>query len=112
MGSVDDRADCVVAMVTVGSLEEGHSLARAVVEAHLAACVNIIPHVVSVYRWEGKVEESSEAKLFIKTTAARAPALIAEVRRLHSYDVCEVTVIPVVDGNEPYLEWVRQSVVP
>ena len=101
--------DCVVAMVTVGNLEEAHSLARAIVGGHLAACVNIIPEVRSIYRWQGQVEEDVEAKLIIKTTARCAAALVEEVRRLHSYDVCEVTIIPIIDGNEPYLEWVRAN---
>jgi len=96
-------------MVTVSGLEEGRSLAVSLVDARLAACVNMIDGVRSIYRWQGAVEEDAEVKLMIKTTARCVPALVEEVNRLHSYEGCEVTVVPIIDGNEPYLAWVRQN---
>ena len=101
---------CVVAMVTVPNIQEGRVIARALVERGLAACVNIIPEVHSIYRWQGDIEEDTESKLMIKTTSVRVCAMIEAVRDLHSYDVCEVTVIDVVGGNEPYLQWIQDSV--
>ena len=102
--------DCVVGMVTVSDVAEGKMIAGALVARGLAACVNIIPEVCSIYRWDGAVEEGTEAKLMIKTLAACAPQVTEAVRALHSYDVCEVTFVAVVEGNAPYLQWIRDNV--
>ena len=102
--------DCVVGMVTVSDIAEGRKIAAALVERGLAACVNIIPEVCSIYRWDGVVQEGTEAKLMIKTLATCAPMVTEAVRSLHSYDVCEVTFVSVVEGNAPYLQWIRDSV--
>jgi len=88
---------------------EASGLARAVVEERLAACVNIIPSITSVYRWEGEVHEDGEALLVIKTTAGGLDALQERLTALHSYDVPEVLALPVSGGSKPYADWVREA---
>ena len=81
-------------------------IARALVEERLAACVNLLPGVHSIYRWKGAVEEASEVLLVAKTRAARVAALAARVRALHPYELPEVVALPVADGSRSYLRWV------
>jgi periplasmic divalent cation tolerance protein len=103
-------SDCVVAFVATSDLAEAKKIAEKVVEEKLAACVNIIPTVHSVYRWQGAIESATESKLIIKTTRQMVGSLTETIRRLHSYDVCEVTVLPIISGNVDYLNWVRENV--
>lgn len=98
-------------LVTCATLEEARKIARGVVENHLAACVNIVTHAVeSFYTWEGKLENSSEYLLMIKTTEERLEELQKEILRLHSYDTPEFVVLPIVAGSEDYLKWLAESV--
>ncbi|MFZ0663045.1 MAG: divalent-cation tolerance protein CutA [Acidobacteriaceae bacterium] len=99
-----------IALTTVSSLDQGRQLARHLVERRLAACVNLIPGLTSVYRWQGAVEEAEETLLLIKTTEDRLPALQAAVEQLHSYDVPEFLALPVKSGSQPYLDWLLDSV--
>lgn len=101
----------IVVLITAGSSAEGERVARALVEERLAACVNRIPAVQSVYRWQGKVEQSAEELLVIKTRADLFAALEKRVRELHSYSVPEVIALPIVSGSENYLRWLGQQVV-
>lgn len=97
-------------VVTCGSLPEARKIARAVVEKHLSACVNIFTAPVeSVYTWKGKLERSREHLLLIKTTAKRLKALEREVLRLHSYDTPEFLVLPIAAGSPAYLRWLAQN---
>ena len=98
--------DARIAFVTAGSAQEAEIIAGALVAEGLAACVNILPEVSSIYQWKGKTEKDTESKMVIKTTAGCVEALIARVVELHSYEVCEVTVVPVVSGSAPYLDWI------
>ena len=84
------------------------ALARALVERRLAACVNLVPGVISVYRWKGVVEEDQETTLLVKTRAELVPALTAAIRELHGYEVPEVVALPLVagEGNDAYRAWV------
>ncbi len=84
-------------------------LARALVRRRAAACVNLVPRVRSIYRWKGRVEEAGETLLVIKTAAARVPDLLAAVRELHPYEVPEGIALPVAEGLEPWLDWVRRE---
>jgi uncharacterized protein involved in tolerance to divalent cations len=100
---------CLV-FVTCASAAEAKRIARAIVEARLAACVNILPGSVnSVYRWKGKVESVRERLLLIKTSQKRLPKLQAAVQRLHSYDVPEFIAVPVVAGSRAYLAWLDEN---
>lgn len=101
-----------IALTATRSMEEAHKLAHALVDRRLAACVNIIPGVASVYRWQGAVEESSEILLMIKTAAERLPALETALHELHSYDVPEFVSVPISAGSQPYLDWLFTSVAP
>lgn len=102
--------DFIVVYVTVGSPEEGMRVARALVEERLAACVNRVHPVQSVYRWEGRVEESEEELLIIKTGRELFERLKKRVRELHSYSVPEVIALPIVAGSEDYLRWLEDQV--
>ena len=102
----------IVVYVTAGSPEEADRLARSLVDERLAACVNRIKSVQSVYRWHGKVEQSEEELLIIKTSRDRFAALEKRVRELHSYSVPEVIALPVIEGSSNYLKWLQDQVTP
>jgi periplasmic divalent cation tolerance protein len=99
-----------IVLCTAGSEDEARKIARHLVEQRLAACVNIVPRVESIYRWQGKVESSGEWLLLIKTTAERFPSVLAAIRALHSYELPECVAIGIEDGSASYLEWIDQSV--
>ena len=100
--------DKFVVLVTCSTATEARRIARAVVEAKLAACVNILPgDVQSIYRWEGKVESAREHLLLIKTSRKRLAKLQAAVERMHSYDVPEFIAIPIAAGSPAYLAWLE-----
>jgi periplasmic divalent cation tolerance protein len=105
-----EAAAIQIALTTVGSFEEGRRLGRLLVERGLAACVNLIPNLTSVYRWQGAIEEADEVLLIMKTTAETLPALEAAVRQLHSYQIPEFLVLDVASASEPYLNWLLSSV--
>lgn len=86
--------------------------ARTLVDEGLAACVNVLGEMRSVYRWQGQVEDEPERQILIKTTRDRLEALWERVRALHPYDVPEFVVIPIVDGSAAYLQWVRECTSP
>ncbi len=96
--------------ITAASREEAETIARAVVEKRLAACVNIVLGVQSIYRWQGKVEEAREWMLLVKTTAATFAALQKLVKEMHSYECPCIVASPIVAGDAAYLAWVRDSV--
>lgn len=87
-------------------------LARGLVSERLAACVNVIPGITSTYRWEGTVEESSEAQLIIKTEAGRFGALAEWLNQHHPYETPEILALPIVSGTPAYLEWLSAAVTP
>jgi len=102
--------DALVVLVTAPSAEEAARLARALVEARLAACGNVLPGLRSIYRWEGRVQDEAEALLLLKTTRDRFEALRDELLRLHPYDVPEVLALPVEAGSPAYLAWLAGAV--
>jgi periplasmic divalent cation tolerance protein len=100
----------IVVLVTVPSIEVGERLAEALVGDGLAACVNLLGEVRSIYRWQGQIERDQERLCLIKSTRDAFAALRARVVALHPYEVPEVIALPISDGHAPYLEWLLGSV--
>ena len=103
-------SDLRTVLVTAPDPETAESLAEALVGERLAACANLVPGVVSIYRWEGEIHRDGEVLLVLKTTAARDDALRKRVVALHPYGVPEVLVLAVEEGHEPFEAWVREQV--
>jgi periplasmic divalent cation tolerance protein len=110
-GDKSQAPDAVVCLVT-SPQADAHRIASTVVDGKLAACVNIVPLVQSLYWWEGKVEQDDEALLVVKTTRGRVSRLDALLRRVHPYENFELVALDVVAGSRPYLEWVARSIGP
>ena len=102
-------AQVVVVLLTASSDEEARRIGRALVEERLAACVNVVGPIASIFRWEGRVQEEAEHLLVVKARRADVERLAARVRALHSYDVPEVLALEVVGGSAPYLDWLRDA---
>ena len=104
----DGRAFRIV-LSTAGSEEEGARIAKSLLERKLCACVNLVPKVRSLYRWEGEVQDDAEVLLIMKTTQDKLQALSDHLAQIHSYDVPEVLAIAVDKGSASYLEWLAES---
>ena len=102
--------DAVLVLSNAPDAEAARRIASHLVQERLAACVNVGAPVRSIYRWEGNVESADEVPLFIKTTAARLPAVQEAIARLHPYEVPEIIAVPLTEGLPAYLDWVRQEV--
>jgi periplasmic divalent cation tolerance protein len=103
------RAEYVVVLTTLPADADGAAFGRSLVDERLAACVNLLAPMDSVYRWEGQVEQERERQVIIKTSRARLSDLWDRVRELHPYEVPEFLVLTIADGNEAYLRWVGES---
>ncbi|HZU95672.1 MAG TPA: divalent-cation tolerance protein CutA [Planctomycetota bacterium] len=101
--------DLRVVFVTVSSEEEGMKIARALVAKKLAACVNLVPGVRSVFRWKGEVKDEKELLLVVKTRESKLAHLVQAVKELHSYTVPETIALPILGGSEAYLGWLREE---
>ena len=101
--------DKLLVLTTAGSEEEAKKVAHALVERRLAACINIVPRIQSIYRWEGKVESAEEFWLIIKTTKDREDQVKAAIRELHSYQLPECIAIAIDGGSEEYLRWLEKA---
>jgi periplasmic divalent cation tolerance protein len=99
----------IAVFITAGSMEEARLLADALVEERLAACVNILPGVESLYRWRGQKARAREILLIAKSRPARLDAIIARVKAMHSYEVPEVIALSIAGGNPAYLEWLEEE---
>ncbi len=99
----------VVIFITAGSQAEAEKIARRLVEEKFAACVNIIPGAVSVFRWEGKVNQENEVLLIVKSVAELLEKVVDRVKQLHSYQVPEVIALPIIGGAPDYLKWLREE---
>lgn len=99
----------LVVLTTLGSPDDARKLVRSLVEAKLVACGNIVPGVVSVYRWEGAVQEEPEVLVVLKTTTARWDGLQEAVRQRHPYQVPELLALPAAHVAESYLAWLLQE---
>lgn len=96
--------------ITAGSKTEAQKIGRSLVESRLAACVNILDNMQSIYRWEDKLQEDSEVVLIAKTTDELVPQLIDRVKSLHSYDCPCIVSLPISDGYPPFLDWIQSEV--
>lgn len=101
-----------IVLSTAGSRDEAEKLARTVIERRLAGCVNLIPNLTSIYRWQGAIETAHEVLMLIKTSEERLPELESALREMHSYDVPEFVVIALESGNQAYLDWLLAAVAP
>ena len=102
--------DYAFILTTVSTEEEGHLIANELVKNKLAACVNIVPKVHSVYEWENTIQNETEVLLMIKTTKAREKDIYQTVQSLHSYDTPELITLPIDNGSDTYLHWLENSV--
>lgn len=105
--NTDNGSECLLVICNLPNLGNAQQLAEHLVSTGLAACVNIQPACKSVYRWEGKIEQSNEVPVFIKTTRARYAELETAIRVLHPYEVPEIIALPISAGLTAYLQWVR-----
>jgi periplasmic divalent cation tolerance protein len=101
--------DVVLVLTTVPVGDRGEAIARALVDERLAACVNVLGPMTSFYRWHGAVERDVERQLIIKTTRGRVAALQTRLVELHPYDLPEFVVLPLSEGGQAYLDWVRNE---
>jgi len=107
--SVMENMEKRIVYITAPDQEEGAMIAKALVSEKLAACVNIVPSIRSIYMWKGEVCDEKEVLLIAKTTAQKFPALAQRVVSLHSYDIPEVIAAPIADGSIPYMEWIDEA---
>jgi periplasmic divalent cation tolerance protein len=106
---VGQERRAIVVLVTAASKQQAGRIGRALVRAKLAACVNVLPGIRSIFRWEGKISDEREVLLIVKSRADLFNRLAAEVKRLHSYQVPEVIAFPIVYGAADYLAWVQKA---
>ena len=105
-----NKDDKIVISITTGTEEEAHTIAGQLINHKMAACVNIVPGVDSTFRWEGKIESEKESLLIIKTKSGILQQTIDLVKQLHSYEVPEIIAMPIIGGNEEYLQWIDSEV--
>lgn len=104
------QSEPIVILITAPGEEEAAGLARALVEAKLAACVNMVSNVRSIYSWKGSIEDDREQLMIVKTQRHLFDRLAAKVREIHSYDVPEIIALPIVEGSPDYLKWLQESI--
>ncbi len=103
------NTDEIVIFITAPNENEAAKIARSLVEARLAACVNIIKNIRSIYTWQGNVEDDAETLMIVKTQKSLFDALSAKVKEIHSYEVPEIIALPIIEGAEDYLKWLKES---
>ncbi len=99
----------IVVFVTCQNVDEARKIAKALLSKRLAACINILPQIESIYWWKNKIEESKEVLLIIKSKTALLNELIAEVKSLHSYETPEIIALPIIGGHTNYIKWLDQE---
>lgn len=103
------NSEYVLVLTTLPADADAAAFARALVDERVAACVNLLPLMESIYRWEGEVQRESERQVVIKTARERVVSLWERLREMHPYDVPEFIVLPIVDGSDAYLRWIGES---
>lgn len=101
--------DKIVVLSACASIEEAERIARSLVEKRIAACVNLLSGIRSLYQWKGAIADEAEVLLVIKSSRALFPKLQSEIQKMHSYEVPELIALPVVEGSEPYLAWMARE---
>jgi periplasmic divalent cation tolerance protein len=109
---MQDSSEAIVVLITAANTAEATRLAEMLVASHLAACVQIMPEMESVYRWQGKIERAGEILILAKTLRSKFEQLECEVRSIHSYETPEIVALPVAEISPSYLNWLRDSVEP
>jgi periplasmic divalent cation tolerance protein len=99
------KTDSIIVLITTGGEKEAHRIAESLVKEKKAACVNIVPRVDSLFRWEGKIDSARESLLLVKTKALLFPEIVELVKRTHSYEVPEIIALSIIAGSEDYLKW-------
>src|SRR3972149_649032 len=107
---MDEKTAHIVVFITTSSMAEAQAIGRALVEERIAACVNIVPGLRSLFRWQGTIEEQEETLMLVKSRSEFLPSILDTVKRLHSYTVPEVIALPVLGGSSDYLAWIDESV--
>ncbi|MGH9582275.1 MAG: divalent-cation tolerance protein CutA [Bryobacteraceae bacterium] len=102
--------DAIIVWCACANREEAARIARALVEARLAACVSVLPEVESIYRWQGEIESAREVPIVIKTSEGRFAELRDSIAAMHGYEVPEIVALPISGGSESYLAWLREQV--
>lgn len=100
--------DEIVVFITASNEDEAAKIARTLVETRLAGCVNIIKNIRSIYSWQGKIEDEAEVLMIVKTQKPLFDALMKKVKELHSYTVPEIIAMPIIEGSEGYLKWLKE----
>ena len=98
----------IVVFITAPNEDEAAKIARAIVEGRLAGCVNIIKNIRSIYRWQGRIEDEPEVLMIVKTQKGLFDSLMKRVKGLHSYSVPEIIALPIVEGSEDYIRWLKE----
>lgn len=101
--------DEIVVFITASKEEEAAAIARELVERKLAGCVNILPNIRSIYRWEGAIEDEGEVLMIVKTQRSLFEQLRTKVKEMHSYSVPEIIALPIVEGSPEYLAWLKEA---
>jgi periplasmic divalent cation tolerance protein len=106
-----EQHNYIVIFITVRDAEEAEKISKALVKRRLAACVNIVPQVNSHFWWKDKLDSSKECLLVVKTRDSLLPDIIKSVKKMHSYSVPEIIALPIVGGNQDYLDWIDNEVI-
>lgn len=100
----------IVLLITTATAEEAQRISRVLLEQKKVACVNIVPRVNSLFWWQGKLDSAEESLLIVKTKASLLSEIVSLVKEIHSYDIPELIALPIIGGNQDYLEWIQKEV--
>ena len=105
-----EASSCIVLLITTATAEEAQRISRVLLEQKKVAYVNILPRVNSLFWWQGKLDSAEESLLIVKTKASQLSEIVPLVKELHSYDIPELIALPIIGGNQDYLEWIEKEV--